>query len=139
MTLKVNMPKTMFGIRIETDVLERLKKKAEKENMTPSAYAAKLLEEAISEQQRIDLAVAKINEECLQIEGMLSIMQDFNKKVFTTLLGRTEVNLPTAEARAEAVEKKKKRAMEGIEKFLNESGRTVADGENVWGVINEGE
>ena len=89
-------------------------------------------------QQRIDLAVAKINEECLQIEGMLSIMQDFNKKVFATLLGRTEVNLPTAEARAEAVEKKK-RAMEGIEKFLNESGRTVADGENVWGVINEGE
>lgn len=132
------MPKTMFGIRIETDALEKLKKKAEKENMTPSAYAAKLLEEAMSEQQRIDLAVAKINEECLQIEGMLSIMQDFNKKVFATLLGRTEVNLPTSEARAEAVEKKK-RAMEGIEKFLNEAGRTVADGENVWGVINEGE
>lgn len=132
------MPKTMFGIRIETDALEKLKKKAEKENMTPSAYAAKLLEEAMSEQQRIDLAVAKINEECLQIEGMLSIMQGFNKKVFATLLGRTEVSLPTAEARAEAVEKKK-RAMEGIEKFLNEAGRTVADGENVWGVINEGE
>lgn len=138
MILEVNMPKTMFGIRIETDALEKLKKKAEKENMTPSAYAAKLLEEAMSEQQRIDLAVAKINEECLQIEGMLSIMQDFNKKVFATLLGRTEVNLPTSEARAEAVEKKK-RAMEGIEKFLNEAGRTVADGENVWGVINEGE
>lgn len=138
MILEVNMPKTMFGIRIETDALEKLKKKAEKENMTPSAYAAKLLEEAMSEQQRIDLAVAKINEECLQIEGMLSIMQGFNKKVFATLLGRTEVSLPTAEARAEAVEKKQ-RAMEGIEKFLNEVGRTVADGENVWGVINEGE
>lgn len=128
------MPKIVLGIRIDIDDLSELKKRAAKENMTPSAYAYKLLKESLSEQQRIDLAINKINEECLQIEGMLSIMQAFNKEIFATMLGRSEVSFSSQTEKDEALEKRK-RAIEGVEYFLNRVNQLVAKGENVWGDV----
>lgn len=129
------MPKTVLGIRISVDDLTELKKRATKENMTPSAYASKLLKEALSEQQRIDLAINKINDECMQIEGMLSIMQTFNKEVFATMLGRSEVSFSSQAEKDKAIEKRK-RAIDGLENFINKASQMVTNGENIWGSIN---
>ena len=120
------MKKSVLGIRISDDLRKELEKRAKSENLSVSAFAAKLLEEALSEATRIDLIVMNIHEECLTIEDILTIIQGFNMEVYKTLLARTDKSLD-AEQKKEMQEQRKK-AEKGIHSYLDK----VSKKDNCW-------
>ena len=122
--------KNVLGIRISGELREELEKRAKRENLSVSAFAAKLLEEALSEATRIDLLVRNIHEECLTIEDMLTIIQGFNMEVYKTILARTYKPLD-AEQKKEMQEKRKK-AEKGIHSYLDKVSKKIIAGENIW-------
>lgn len=122
--------KNVLGIRISGELREELEKRAKSENLSVSAFAAKLLEEALSEATRIDLIVRNIHEECLTIEDMLTIIQGFNMEVYKTILARTYKPLD-AEQKKEMQEKRKK-AEKGINSYLDKVFKKMIAGENIW-------
>lgn len=122
--------KNVLGIRISGELREELEKRAKRENLSVSAFAAKLLEEALSEATRIDLLVRNIHEECLTIEDMLTIIQGFNMEVYKTILARTYKPLD-AEQKKEMLEKRKK-AEKGINSYLDKVFKKIIAGENIW-------
>lgn len=122
--------KNVLGIRISSELREELEKRAKRENLSVSAFAAKLLEEALSEATRIDLLVRNIHEECLTIEDMLTIIQGFNMEVYKTILARTYKPLD-AEQKKEMLEKRKK-AEKGINSYLDKVFKKIIAGENIW-------
>lgn len=95
-----------------------------------SAFAAKLLEEALSEATRIDLLARNIHEECLTIEDMLTIIQGFNMEVYKTLLARTD-NPLDAEQKKEMQENRKS-AEKVINSYLDKVFKKIIAGENIW-------
>ncbi len=122
--------KNVLGIRISSELREELEKRAKRENLSVSAFAAKLLEEALSEATRIDLLARNIHEECLTIEDMLTIILGFNMEVYKTILARTYKPLD-AEQKKEMQENRKS-AEKGINSYLDKVFKKIIAGENIW-------
>ena len=122
--------KNVLGIRISSELREELEKRAKRENISVSAFAAKLLEEALSEATRIDLLARNIHEECLTIEDMLTIILGFNMEVYKTILARTYKPLD-AEQKKEMQENRKS-AEKGINSYLDKVFKKIIAGENIW-------
>ena len=134
------MGSTTVTVRMSEELARKLKRVSEKRGLKPSAYAAKLIEDGLSDEQRIDLIVKNIMVEVLQLEDMLSLMMSTNKKVFATMLGRTEPSYNTKEERLLATSRRD-RAMAAIEHYIRQSTEEIIEGENVWGSleIDDGE
>lgn len=122
--------KNVLGIRISSELREELEKRAKRENLSVSAFAAKLLEEALSEATRIDLLARNIHEKCLTIEDMLTIILGFNMEVYKTILARTYKPLD-AEQKKEMQENRKS-AEKGINSYLDKVFKKIIAGENIW-------
>lgn len=122
--------KNVLGIRISSELREGLEKRVKRENLSVSAFAAKLLEEALSEATRIDLLARNIHEECLTIEDMLTIILGFNMEVYKTILARTYKPLD-AEQKKEMQENRKS-AEKGINSYLDKVFKKIIAGENIW-------
>ena len=129
------MKKRVLGIRISDELRKDLEMRAGRENLSVSAFAAKLLEESLSETSRIDLLVRNIHEECLTIEDMLTIMQGFNKEVYKTILARTDKPLD-AEQKKEMGEYRKK-AEKGLNDYLDRVFKKIIAEENIWQCADE--
>jgi len=127
------------GVRLEDTTREELKKRAMREGKTISTYAAELITQALSNQQRIDLMVANIHEDCLQFESMLSIMQGYSKVIHSILLGRTE---PPKFANADELaitKEKRRRAEKMVNDIQSQTISSLLDGDDFWGQRRKGE
>lgn len=127
-----------ISAKVSCEDKRALKEKAGVLHMTTSTYLAKLIHDDVSGFVRLDILTNRIMDEIIQIEGLLSVMQEFNSQVFAVLLGRSEQSISSAEEKKAAVERKRKSA-EYLKEILNKSFVEVAEGANVWGSISSEE
>lgn len=124
----------VITIKIEKKQKEDLMKIAKKKGFSLSKYVRELLLDNLENQQRIDLLVRNMYDEVIQLQGMLTILLGFEKKVFATLLGRTEPENLTVPDLAKAKAKREK-ALNLLEQYLTSVSENVMEGENIWGTI----
>ena len=123
--------------RIDEEMYEALRKKAENSNITLSEYLYNLIESSLEEASRIDLLIRNMHEEILQIQDMLTLMQGVNSEVYATLLARTSKPLDVLQ-RKELMEARLK-AEDGIRSYMTRVAAKAEKGDNIWSLENNSE
>ncbi len=129
--------KERMSIRIESEDRNELQRRAVQVGKSLSEYTAELIHEAIDGQVRTDLLIQEMQENIVQLSGMLSIMQAYNTNVYAVLLGRTNPTFKNPEEKKEAIRIRNK-ARENLKILLSAASKDVLSGENVWGTVEEG-
>lgn len=125
-----------LSIKIDSETKKQLKSRADKSGKSLSEYSAELLKAQLENDVRSDLLIKNISDEIFQIKGMLGIMQGYNNSVFSLLLGRTDPHIKT-ENELNIAKEDRAKAYEMLNKILTSASKSVINGENVWGEIEE--
>ena len=128
--------KERMSIRIKSEDRNELQRRAAQVGKSLSEYTAELIHEAIDGQVRTDLLIQEMQENIVQLSGMLSIMQAYNTNVYAVLLGRTNPTFKSPEEKKEAIRIRNK-ARENLKMLLSAASKDVLSGENVWGTVEE--
>ena len=130
------MAKEAVTIKLDPEIKKKLEERAIRLGQTVSSCASEIIREALQGEAKLNDLVRNIHNECIQIEGMLSIMQGYNTKVYQTILGRTTPEISSEAARLKATDNKKRAAL-ALREMLSGAASDVIDGENVWGEVNK--
>lgn len=125
----------IITVRVDEDMYEAIKKKAEMSNSALSEYVYKLIESSLEGVDRTDLIVRNIHEEVLQLEDMLTLMQGYNSEVFATLLARTTKPLNTDQKKE--LQDSRKKAVDGLQGYFDKVSEKVLSGENLWSRVHK--
>ena len=120
----------IITVRVNNELYEEVKKKAETAKLPMSEYVCKLIESSLADIERTDLLLKNIHEEVLQLEDMITLMQGFNVEVFTTLLARTSTSLNPDQKR-QLLEQRVK-AEEGLKGYMKKVADKTLQGESPW-------
>ena len=128
--------KERMSIRIKSEDRNELQRRAAQVGKSLSEYTAELIHEAIDGQVRTDLLIQEMQENIVQLSGMLSIMQAYNTSVYAVLMGRTAQNFDNVGQMIVAKNQRDK-AKDDLKILLSEASKDVISGENVWGTVEE--
>lgn len=124
----------VLSIKLDSEFKARLQKNADNEGISLGEYVRSLLKEHLEGNVRMDLLLQEMQENIVQLSGMLSIMQAYNTSVYAVLMGRTNPTFKSPEEKKEAVRIRDK-AKEDLKLLLSTASKDVISGENVWGTV----
>lgn len=124
----------VLSIKLDSEFKARLQKNADNEGISLGEYVRNLLKEHLEGNVRMDLLLQEMQENIVQLSGMLSIMQAYNTSVYAVLMGRTNPTFKSPEEKKEAVRIRDK-AKEDLKFLLSVASKEVVSGENVWGTV----
>ena len=128
------MAREVLSVRIDAGLKARLQKSADNANRSITEHVADILKEHLEGEVRMDLLLQEMQENIVQLSGMLSIMQAYNTSVYAVLMGRTNPTFKSPEEKKEAVRIRDK-AKEDLKFLLSVASKEVVSGENVWGTV----
>lgn len=123
----------VISTRIPEDLYEKLSAAAKKEDKNLSKFISEAIAEKVTSSQNTDILVGKIHESCLEIEGMLSVLQAFNLEAFATLFGRTKITYATPEEKKKG-DQKRDAAIHALSILLSRLVDKYSAGEDIWGI-----
>ena len=126
----------VLSIKLDSEFKARLQKNADNEGISLGEYVRNLLKEHLEGNVRIDLLLQEMQENIVQLSGMLSIMQAYNTSVYAVLMGRTAQNFDNVGQMIVAKNQRDK-AKDDLKILLSEASKDVISGENVWGAVEE--
>lgn len=124
----------VLSIKLDSEFKARLQKNADNEGISLGEYVRNLLKEHLEGNVRMDLLLQEMQENIVQLSGMLSIMQAYNTSVYAVLMGRTNPTFKSPEEKKEAIRIRDK-AKEDLKFLLSVASKEVVSGENVWGTV----
>ena len=124
----------VISIKVETELKQRLQKNADREGKSLGEYVRTILKEYLEGEMRTDLMLQEMQENIVQLSGMVSIMQAYNSAVYAVMMGRSTPVFKTPEEKKEAVRLREK-AKSDLRLLLSDASKSVLEGENVWGTI----
>lgn len=127
-----------IGVRLPPELRAELNRIAAGKNVSVSTLVRDILADYIGSTKSMNQLVREIHDEVIQLEGMLSIMHDFDQQVYATILGRTTPKLES-EADKERAKKDKQKAQIAMKDMQTKAISHVLDGENVWGEASKKE
>lgn len=119
-----------ISMRVDEDIYNEVKKRAEASGQTVSDYMLGVVEDMIDGDKNLILLLRNTYEEVLKIGDMLSIMQGFNTEVFATLLAR--ISLALTPLQKKDSKENRGKAIEGLYGYLRGINERLNEGANVW-------
>ena len=126
--------KDKISARLETQDRLELERRASLAGKSLSEFTAEIIHDALESKVRTDFLLQEMQENIVQLTGMMSIMQAYNTSVYTLLLSRSTPVFKSDEEKKVA-QKNKENTMKMLSSLLSWAGKSVVDGENVWGTV----
>lgn len=120
----------VISVRLDMGNYEKLQKMAVINKSTISAVASEVINSAFDDIGRVDKRVEHLEELVFSVLDHLTLMQAFNKEVFTTLLVRKARTL-SEEEKKEARELLKE-ARQSLDAFLYAAVKKIMNEEFIW-------
>ena len=120
----------VISVRLDAGNYEKLQKMAVINKITISAVAGEVINSSFEDIERVDKRVEHLEELVFSVLDHLTLMQAFNKEVYTTLLVR--------KARSLSDEEKKeardllKQARQSLDAFLYSAAKKIMNEDFIW-------
>ena len=128
--------KDKISARLEAQDRMELERRANLAGKSLSEFTAEIIHDALESKVRTDLLLQEMQENIVQLTGMMSIMQAYNTSVYAVLMGRTAQNFDNVGQMIVAKNQRDK-AKDDLKILLSEASKDVISGENVWGIVEE--
>ena len=120
----------LISIRVDEDIYEAVKKRAEAAGQTVSDFMLGIIEDMLEGNKDSTLLIRNTYDEVLKLGDMLSIMQGFNIEAFATLFSR--VSLALTPLQKKDSKENRSRAIEALQGYIREINEKLNEGVNVW-------
>lgn len=120
----------LISIRVDEDIYNAVKKRAEAAGQTVSDFMLEIIEGMLEGNKDFTLLIRNTYDEVLKLGDMLSIMQGLNIEAFATLFSR--VSLALTPLQKKDSKENRSKAIEALQGYIREINEKLNEGVNVW-------
>lgn len=120
----------VISVRLDAGNYEKLQKMAVLNKSTISAVASEVINSSFDDIERVDKRVEHLEELVFSVLDHLTLMQAFNKEVYTTLLVRKARSL--SEEEKKETRELLKQARQSLDAFLYAAAKKVMNEDFIW-------
>lgn len=120
----------VISVRLDVGNYEKLQKMAVINKSTISAVASEVINSSFDDIERVDKRVEHLEELVFSVLDHLTLMQAFNKEVYTTLLVRKARSL--SEEEKKETRELLKQARQSLDAFLYAAAKKIMNEDFIW-------